>query len=114
MRLVIVDDEPLARSRLRFLLAAHGDVAVIGEAANTDDAAAMVRESLMRRQYIPASPAAETAPATARRPTALGIMVTRACVAGGQSAIGDCRVVASAGGLGWRRTRAVGVCRVHS
>lgn len=45
MRLVIVDDEPLARSRLRFLLAANSDVEVIGEAANVHDAAVMVRET---------------------------------------------------------------------
>ncbi|MHB8920466.1 MAG: LytR/AlgR family response regulator transcription factor [Halothiobacillus sp.] len=34
MRVLIVDDEPLARARLRRLLAAHPEVRVIGEAGN--------------------------------------------------------------------------------
>ena len=31
MRVLVVDDEPLVRERLRALLAAHPDVAVVGE-----------------------------------------------------------------------------------
>jgi two-component system LytT family response regulator len=36
MNALIVDDERLARSELRRLLQAHGDVRVVGEAANSD------------------------------------------------------------------------------
>jgi two-component system LytT family response regulator len=38
MRALIVDDEPLARSRLRRLLEPHADVQVVGEAADGDGA----------------------------------------------------------------------------
>lgn len=38
MRLLIVDDEPLARQRLRALLDEIGDIAVAGEAANGEEA----------------------------------------------------------------------------
>jgi two-component system LytT family response regulator len=38
LRALIVDDERLARSELRRLLAAHRDVTVVGEAANAGDA----------------------------------------------------------------------------
>lgn len=38
MRIIIADDEPLARQRLRDLLAAVGDVEVVGEAANGREA----------------------------------------------------------------------------
>ena len=34
MKLVIADDEPLARERLRSLLSAHADVEVVAEAEN--------------------------------------------------------------------------------
>jgi len=38
IRAVIADDEPRARSRLRRLLGAHPDVAIVSEAANGDEA----------------------------------------------------------------------------
>jgi len=38
LRAIVVDDEPLARRRLRRLLAAHADIDVVGEAANGDEA----------------------------------------------------------------------------
>lgn len=38
LRVIVVDDEPLARKRLRRLLAAHADVEVVGEAASGDEA----------------------------------------------------------------------------
>ncbi len=38
MRILIVDDEPLARARLRGLLTREGDIEVIGEAENGQDA----------------------------------------------------------------------------
>jgi two-component system LytT family response regulator len=44
MNALIVDDERLARTELRRLLEAHGDVRVIGEAANAVDAAARLAE----------------------------------------------------------------------
>jgi two-component system LytT family response regulator len=44
MNALIVDDERLARTELRRLLEAHGDVRVIGEAANAGDAAARLAE----------------------------------------------------------------------
>lgn len=43
MRTLIVDDEPLARARLRRLLAAHPEIVVIGEAGNTAIAQASVQ-----------------------------------------------------------------------
>ena len=45
MLAVVVDDEPLARRRLRRLLGAHEDVEVVGEATNGDEAVAVVLES---------------------------------------------------------------------
>lgn len=41
LRTLIVDDERLARKRLRSLLAAHDDIAVVGEAATVKEAAAV-------------------------------------------------------------------------
>ena len=38
LRVIVVDDEPLARKRLRRLLSAHPDVEVVGEAASGDEA----------------------------------------------------------------------------
>jgi two-component system LytT family response regulator len=38
IRTIIVDDEPLAREGIRMLLAAHGELAVVGEAGNGADA----------------------------------------------------------------------------
>ena len=38
LRVVVVDDEPLARKRLRRLLSAHPDIEVVGEAASGDEA----------------------------------------------------------------------------
>lgn len=42
MKAVIVDDERLARSELRRLLAAHPEIEVAGEAGNADDAVAVI------------------------------------------------------------------------
>ncbi|MFO1329400.1 MAG: LytTR family DNA-binding domain-containing protein [Rubrivivax sp.] len=42
MRVLIVDDEPPARARLRRLLAAHPQVQVVGEAGDADEALAAV------------------------------------------------------------------------
>ena len=46
MRVLIVDDEPLARSALRRLLAAHPEVAIVGEADSTQAA----RDQIARTQ----------------------------------------------------------------
>lgn len=43
MKALLVDDERLARAGLRRMLKAHPDVAVVGEAANADEAALQVR-----------------------------------------------------------------------
>lgn len=45
IRAVIVDDEPLARERVRMLLAKHADVAVVGEAGDGDAALTVVGET---------------------------------------------------------------------
>jgi two-component system LytT family response regulator len=45
LRVVIVDDEPLARRRMQRLLAAHEDVEVVGEATNGDEAVGVVLEA---------------------------------------------------------------------
>src|SRR5512143_2167315 len=42
LRTLIVDDEPLARSRLRRLLQGRHDVSIAGEAGNGRDACAMI------------------------------------------------------------------------
>ena len=42
IRVAIVDDEPPARSELRYLLAAHADVEIVGEAGSAREAAALV------------------------------------------------------------------------
>ena len=44
MNALLVDDERLARQELRRLLAAHADVAIVGEAANADDAVARLAD----------------------------------------------------------------------
>src|SRR5688572_30922719 len=44
LRAMIVDDEPLARRRLRSLLAGESDVEIIGEYGNGRDAVAAIRE----------------------------------------------------------------------
>ncbi|HKQ05942.1 MAG TPA: LytTR family DNA-binding domain-containing protein [Blastocatellia bacterium] len=44
IRTLIVDDEPLARRRIRRMLARHADVEVIGECANGSEAVAAIRE----------------------------------------------------------------------
>jgi len=44
MKALLIDDERLARSELRRMLAKHPDIAVIGEAANADEARARVAE----------------------------------------------------------------------
>ena len=46
MRALIVEDEPLARKELRFLLEAHPEIAVVGEAISPKQAASMVAEFL--------------------------------------------------------------------
>jgi two-component system LytT family response regulator len=43
VKALIVDDEPLARSRLARLLADFDDVSIVGEAANADEALASIR-----------------------------------------------------------------------
>jgi sigma-B regulation protein RsbU (phosphoserine phosphatase) len=45
IRAVLVDDEPPARVRMRQLLDAVGDVSVVGEAGNADEARAVIRET---------------------------------------------------------------------
>jgi len=45
IRAVLVDDEPPARVRMRQLLDAAGDVAVVGEAGNADEARAVIRDT---------------------------------------------------------------------
>lgn len=45
LKVVIVDDEPLARRRLQRLLGAHDDVEVIGEATNGDEAVSVALEA---------------------------------------------------------------------
>ena len=42
MRVVIVDDEPLARSAMRRLLAAHAHVEIVGEAESAEAARALM------------------------------------------------------------------------
>ena len=44
MRVLVVDDEPLVRERLRALLAAHPDVAVVGERGDGPSALQAGRE----------------------------------------------------------------------
>lgn len=44
MRTLIVDDEPLARSRLKRLLLAHPDYACVGEASNGEEALSQVKD----------------------------------------------------------------------
>ncbi len=43
IRTLIVDDEPLARSRIRGMLAAHPDIDVVAECGNAGEAAALLR-----------------------------------------------------------------------
>ncbi len=43
LRALLVDDEPLARQRLRVMLADHADVDIVGEAADADAARALIR-----------------------------------------------------------------------
>ena len=45
VRVIIVDDEPLARRRLRRLLKVHEDVEVTGEATNGDEAVSAALEA---------------------------------------------------------------------
>ncbi|MCL4821077.1 MAG: response regulator [Vicinamibacteria bacterium] len=42
MRVLVVDDEPLARVQMRMMLAEHADVEIVGEASALDEAAALV------------------------------------------------------------------------
>ena len=44
IRALLVDDEAPARSELRYLLAAHGEVQVVGEAATADEAVELTRD----------------------------------------------------------------------
>src|SRR5919206_3474883 len=43
LRALLVDDEPLARQRLRQMLADHADVAIVGEAEYVEQARDLVR-----------------------------------------------------------------------
>jgi len=45
IRVVVVDDEPLARAKLRRLLAAHNDVELAGEAGCVSDAVALIESA---------------------------------------------------------------------
>ena len=45
IRVLIVDDEPLARERLRRFLEAERDIEIVGECADGESAVAAVRES---------------------------------------------------------------------
>ena len=45
LRVLIADDEPLARERLRFLLSAQEEIEVAGECRNGREAIAALRES---------------------------------------------------------------------
>ena len=45
MRALLIDDERLARTGLRRLLAAHPEVEIVGEAANADEAEERIRET---------------------------------------------------------------------
>ena len=44
MKALLVDDERLARQELRRLMQAHADVTIVGEAANADDAVALLSD----------------------------------------------------------------------
>ncbi|HEY7481174.1 MAG TPA: response regulator, partial [Gemmatimonadales bacterium] len=50
IRALIVDDEPLARARLRTLLARHADMQVVGECAEGAEATAVI--SRMRPDVV--------------------------------------------------------------
>ncbi|HZM97155.1 MAG TPA: response regulator [Vicinamibacterales bacterium] len=52
MNALLVDDERLARQELRRLLAAHGDVSVVGEAANADEAVAQLSKSTIELVFL--------------------------------------------------------------
>lgn len=45
MKVLIVDDEPLARNELSFLLQEHSDVTIVGEAANSREALLLTRQT---------------------------------------------------------------------
>lgn len=45
MRVVLVDDEPLARQAMRTLLAAHPELSVVGEAGSVSQARGLIRET---------------------------------------------------------------------
>lgn len=42
MKALLIDDERLARSELRRLLAKHAGITIVGEAANSDEARAQI------------------------------------------------------------------------
>lgn len=52
MRAMIVDDERLARAAIRRLLAPHGDVEIVAEAANADQAAAWLRATRLDVMFL--------------------------------------------------------------
>ncbi len=52
LRVLIVDDEPLARRRLRALLSTHDDVAIVGEAEDARRRAGGAR-ALTGRSGVP-------------------------------------------------------------
>ena len=66
VRVVIVDDEAPARSELRYLLQAHGDVKVVGEAASAAEAIALTRDVACDAVFLdvemPGASGLETAP----------------------------------------------------
>lgn len=52
LRTLIVDDERLARKRLRSLLADHASVEVVGEAGDLDEACRLVREKMVNLLFL--------------------------------------------------------------
>lgn len=46
MRVLIVDDEPLAREELRYLLSIFSQIEIVGEAGNIDEAKTLIQKSL--------------------------------------------------------------------
>ena len=75
IRALLVDDEAPARSELRYLLSAHPEVEVVGEAASGGEAIALTRElattsssSTSRCRALPGSRRRRTSTSGASRP----------------------------------------------
>jgi two-component system, LytTR family, response regulator len=52
LKALIVDDEPLARDLLRSMLNSHGDVTVVGECSNGDDALAALQDNSINLLFL--------------------------------------------------------------